>query len=335
MALSDRIPYQAQIDRPKLKLPNGRRLAVWVILNVEEWRIENPMPRTVLSPPMGEPLLPDVPNWSWHEYGMRAGFWRQFKALTDRKIPVTLALNANVCDSYPRVASAAREAGFEFMGHGFFQGPMHKLENQSDAIKRSVETITNFVGKPPRSWESPGLTETEQTLDLLRLNGIQYVADWVIDDAGLDLADAQAHDATSSAGLTQALFQESPDGVLGDLSHVVVDRKAADPRDRADREDASAARRVEVHDLGASVVRVQPLGKQARVRRRAGRELVGLVARRTAGASPMQRVAAEDAALAERYDRARDLLWAAPCDLAAAEAAVAGYQQAVLGVHPR
>jgi hypothetical protein len=45
--------------------------------------------------------------------------------------------------------------------------------------------------------------------------------------------------------------------------------------------------------------------------------------------------AAEDAALAERYDRARDLLWTAPCDLAAAEAAVAGYQQAVLGVQPR
>ena len=45
--------------------------------------------------------------------------------------------------------------------------------------------------------------------------------------------------------------------------------------------------------------------------------------------------AAEDAGLAERYDQARDLLWTAPCDLAAAEAAVAGYQQAVLGVQPR
>ena len=137
MALSDRIPYQAQVDRPKLTLPGGKRLAVWVILNVEEWRIENAMPRTVLSPPMGQPLLPDVPNWSWHEYGMRAGFWRQFKALMDRKIPVTLALNANVCNAYPRVASAALDAGFEFMGHGFIQGPMHKLTDQADAIKRS------------------------------------------------------------------------------------------------------------------------------------------------------------------------------------------------------
>jgi hypothetical protein len=87
VALSDHIPYQAQIDRPKLTLPGGKRLAVWVILNLEEWRIENAMPRTVLSPPMGQPLLPDVPNWSWHEYGMRAGFWRQFKALTDRRMP--------------------------------------------------------------------------------------------------------------------------------------------------------------------------------------------------------------------------------------------------------
>jgi allantoinase len=77
---------------------------------------------------MGQPLLPDVPNWSWHEYGMRAGFWRQFKALTDRNMPVTLAINANVCSSYPRVASAALEAGFEFMGHGFVQGPMHRLD---------------------------------------------------------------------------------------------------------------------------------------------------------------------------------------------------------------
>jgi hypothetical protein len=44
--------------------------------------------------------------------------------------------------------------------------------------------------------------------------------------------------------------------------------------------------------------------------------------------------AAEDPGLAGRYDQARDLLWTAPCDLAAAEAAVTAYQQAVLGVQP-
>src|SRR6516225_6372384 len=187
-SLRGRTPYLPITRRPKLVLPGNARVAVWTIVNVENWSPLGAMPRTVLPPPMGQPLLPDVPNWAWHEYGMRAGFWRQFKALTERNIPVTLALNANVCNAYPRVTSAAREAGFEFMGHGFVQGPMHKLDNQADAIKRSVETIAKFTGKPPRSWESPGLTETEATLDLLRLNGIEYVADWVIDDLPQDIA---------------------------------------------------------------------------------------------------------------------------------------------------
>ena len=42
--------------------------------------------------------------------------------------------------------------------------------------------------------------------------------------------------------------------------------------------------------------------------------------------------AAEDPALTERYDRARGLLWTAPCDLSAAADAVTGYQQAVLAL---
>jgi peptidoglycan/xylan/chitin deacetylase (PgdA/CDA1 family) len=187
VALTDRIPYQALVDRPKLTLPGGKRLAVWVILNVEEWRIEGPMPRTVLPPPMGQPLLPDVPNWSWHEYGMRAGFWRQHAALTARGIPVTLAINGNVCRSYPRVAGAGLEAGWEFMGHGFLQGPMHRLPDQRKAIHDAVEAIAAFTGTRPRSWESPGLTETDETLDLLREAGIEYVADWVIDDLPQDI----------------------------------------------------------------------------------------------------------------------------------------------------
>jgi hypothetical protein len=39
-----------------------------------------------------------------------------------------------------------------------------------------------------------------------------------------------------------------------------------------------------------------------------------------------------DPDLAERYERARDLLWSAPCDLTAATAAVTGYQQAILAL---
>jgi peptidoglycan/xylan/chitin deacetylase (PgdA/CDA1 family) len=165
-----------------LKGPNGKRLLVWVIVNVEHWSIERAQPRTVLPPPMGQPLLPDLPNWSWHEYGMRAGFWRLFEALKQRGIVPTLATNGIVCESYPQVAEAALKEGWEFMGHGWIQGPMHKVENQAEAIAKSVEIIRKFSGQTPRGWESPGLTETDETIDLLSAAGIDYVADWVIDD---------------------------------------------------------------------------------------------------------------------------------------------------------
>lgn len=186
--LSDRAPYQAFVDRPRLRLPNEARVAVWVIVNVEEWSIERTMPRSVLPAPMGQPLMPDLPNWAWHEYGMRVGFWRLLAALEKRGIRATFAVNGNVCHSYERVARGALEAGWEFMGHGFTQRPMHHLEDQRKAIFDTVDAIRSFTGKPPPGWESPGLTENEDTLDLLKEAGIGYVANWVIDDLPLELA---------------------------------------------------------------------------------------------------------------------------------------------------
>jgi allantoinase len=178
----ERLPYSAIVDRPKLKLPDGARVAVWTIVNVEEWGIERPMPRTVLPPPYGQPLLPDLPNWAWHEYGMRVGFWRFLEVLNQFKIKATLALNGSVIKSYPPVARAALDAGWEFMGHGFVQRPMHHLDDQRDAIRQTIKAIKSFTGKAPRGWESPGLTETFETIDLLAGEGIEYVADWVLDD---------------------------------------------------------------------------------------------------------------------------------------------------------
>jgi allantoinase len=178
----DRVPYSAIVDRPALSLPNGARIAVWTIVNVEEWSIERNMPRTVLPPPYGQPLMPDLPNWAWHEYGMRVGFWRIHEALGRLGLKPTFAINGSVCKSYPRVAEAGLKAGWEFMGHGYIQRPMHHVEDQRQAIRDTVDAIRQFTGKAPRGWESPGLTETYDTIDWLAEAGIEYVADWVLDD---------------------------------------------------------------------------------------------------------------------------------------------------------
>jgi allantoinase len=178
----DRLPYSPIVDRPPLRLPGGARIAVWTIVNVEEWSIERNMPRTVLPPPYGQPLQPDLPNWAWHEYGMRVGFWRFLETLEKFKIKATLATNGSVIKSYPPVAKAGLDAGWEFMGHGWIQRPMHHVEDQKKAIVDTVQAIKAFTGRNPRGWESPGLTETYETIDYLAEAGIEYVADWVLDD---------------------------------------------------------------------------------------------------------------------------------------------------------
>ncbi len=178
----DRIEYSAIIDRKPLAGPDGARIIVWPTVNVEDWDISRAMPRQVIPPPTGVTTLPDIANWSWHEYGMRVGFWRLKAALDRLGITPTLSINGRVCLSYPRVAQAAHDAGWEFMGHGFVQMPIHKVEDQAAMIRETVETIERFTGKKPVGWLGPGLTQTYETVDLLHQAGIRYIGDWVLDD---------------------------------------------------------------------------------------------------------------------------------------------------------
>ncbi|OFZ89113.1 MAG: polysaccharide deacetylase [Betaproteobacteria bacterium RBG_16_64_18] len=186
----DRLPYRAIVDRPKLRLPNGERIIVWTIVNLEVWDISRAMARQALPPPTGVTTLPDVPNWSWHEYGMRVGFWR-FHALYERlKIRPTLAINARVCVDYPRVAQACKDSGWEFMGHSYEQGPIHNEKDQPAMIKRALDTIERFTGKPAAGWLGPGLTETLDTPEYLAAAGIKYIGDWVHDDEPTEIETA-------------------------------------------------------------------------------------------------------------------------------------------------
>ncbi len=183
-----RAPYVPITSRAPFRLPDNARVAVWTIVNVETWNSNLPMPRTVLPPPAGGALLPDIPNWAWHEYGMRVGFWRFVETLGSRGLKASFAVNGAAIQQYEPVCRAARDAGWDFVGHGFVQRPMHKVEDQRDAIRRTIEAIAQFTGRPPRGWESPGLTETAGTLDWLAQAGIEYVLDWCLDDQPVRLA---------------------------------------------------------------------------------------------------------------------------------------------------
>ncbi len=183
----ERFEYSAIVDRAPLKLPDGARVVVSTVVNVENWAFDRPMPRQAMTTPAGAPALPDVPNWAWHEYGMRVGFWRLKAALDGFGIKATTSINASVCLDYPRIAQAVLDAGWEFMGHGFEQQAMHALDDERAAIRKAIATIRDFTGKAPRGWLGPGLTETDHTLDILAEEGIEYICDWVMDEQPVEM----------------------------------------------------------------------------------------------------------------------------------------------------
>ena len=136
MLPGERLDYSPIAGRRPLILPDGARLAVWVIVNVEEWDPREPMPRTVLTPPAGGAPMPDIPNWAWHEYGNRVGFWRLLDVLDEAHVHAVLAINGSAIDRYPPIARAALDRGWEFIGHGFSQKNMQKVADERLDIRK-------------------------------------------------------------------------------------------------------------------------------------------------------------------------------------------------------
>jgi peptidoglycan/xylan/chitin deacetylase (PgdA/CDA1 family) len=182
MLPTERITFDPIVGRKKQTLPDGARMAVWVIVNVEEWDIQKTMPRTVLTPPAGGSPMPDIPNWAWHEYGNRVGFWRLLEILDTLKITAALAINGTAIKAYEPISRAAIERKWEFIGHGLTQTNMQHVKNEREDIIQTRAAIERITGRRPRGWLGPGLTETWETPDLLIEEGFDYVCDWVLDD---------------------------------------------------------------------------------------------------------------------------------------------------------
>ena len=172
--------------------PRGRPLIVNVVINVETWAYDRPMPRRILGAPHGVATVPDVPNYSWVAYGVRRGLPRLTAALLSRGLPASVAYNAAVTEDYPDIPSQLIEAGFEFVGHGIEQESAHGVSDEAKMVADTLSEIERIAGKRPRGWLGPGLQETYETLNILSLAGIDYVLDWIIDDVPVWLETEQA-----------------------------------------------------------------------------------------------------------------------------------------------
>jgi allantoinase len=161
-------------------MPAGQ-LLVHLVVNVEHWPFDQPMPRALLPAPHGVGAVPDIPNFSWVEYGMRCGVPRIMELFAEFGVDASVSLNAAVLDVYPTIGSAIAEAGWEIIAHGHSQRGLAEAD-EADVISRSLELIDFSTGRRPNGWLGPGLKETLRTPQLLADAGITHVFDWTIDD---------------------------------------------------------------------------------------------------------------------------------------------------------
>ena len=178
-----RVPHELSSNRRKLSPPDGKSLIVHTVMNIEYWPFDKNMPRGILPPPHGKsPDPPDLPNYSWVEYGMRVGLPRLFKLFAENNIPVSAFINAQVADIYPKAFDEVCNLNWELVGHGWFQESLRVAKDEEHVIKKSLDLLRKLSGQPVRSWFGPAGGETEKTPELLKENGIEFLHDWLIDE---------------------------------------------------------------------------------------------------------------------------------------------------------
>lgn len=185
---ADRAPYSPITTRPKLTLPNGARVALWVVPNIEHYeylplpqRARNPWPRTP---------HPDVINYGSRDYGNRVGVWRMFDVLDKHDIKGTVSLNMSNFVHYPQIAKACAERDWSILCHGLYNTRYHwnySEEEERAAIAECVDLHGELTGKMLPGWFSPAVSFTLNTPDLVAEAGIKYYCDWYHDDQPLPL----------------------------------------------------------------------------------------------------------------------------------------------------
>lgn len=176
-----RYNYSPVTQRADYSWPEGKRLAVYLALNVEQYKFgDGEVEELVRSRHQ-----PDVLNYSWCNYGTRVGVWRLLDLVEEFGIPVTLLVNSDLYGAAPMVVDAFRRRGDEIACHGRTnserQGVMNEAEERA-LIEEATRVLEQREGKRPSGWLSPWISETNATPDLLKAYEYRYVLDWCSDD---------------------------------------------------------------------------------------------------------------------------------------------------------
>lgn len=174
-----RYPYSPITARPVYDWPEGRRLAVYIGLNLEWFSFGEGL-GAELAP--GGPQ-PDVLNYAWRDYGNRVGVFRMAELFDEMNLPVSLLVNAQMVAEAPQTLDAFKNA--EIVGHGRTnserQGTMSEAEERA-LITETTATLEKHTGRRPHGWLGPWISQSHATPDLLQEDGYTYLLDWCHDD---------------------------------------------------------------------------------------------------------------------------------------------------------
>ena len=177
----DRYPYSAITARPDFDWPQGKRLAVYLGMNLECFAFGQGL-GAELAP--GGPQ-PDVLNFAWRDYGNRVGAWRLLDMFDRLNLPTTALVNSMLYDAAPGLIEAFRARGDEIAGHGRTnaerQGILSEAE-ETTLIREATDRITREEGHAPSGWLGPWISQSHVTPDLLQEAGYSYLLDWCQDD---------------------------------------------------------------------------------------------------------------------------------------------------------
>jgi allantoinase len=181
LASHGRYPYSAITRRPVFDWPNGKRLAVYLGLNLEHFAFGEGL-GAELAP--GGPQ-PDVLNYAWRDYGNRVGVWRLLDLFDDLALPASVLVNSSIYGYCPEVMDAVRARGDEVVGHGRSNAERQGILLEADEralIAEATTVIAAAEGKPPQGWLGPWISQSPITPDLLQEAGYTYLLDWCMDD---------------------------------------------------------------------------------------------------------------------------------------------------------
>jgi len=185
----ERIAFSNIADRPRLTLPDGARIAVWICPNFEHYDYL-PGPIGVRDPWPRMPH-PDILGYGGKDYGNRVGAWRLFEAMDTLGLRCTVSLGLDNFDRYPQMMEACEARGWDYLCHGLsntrYLWGMGETEER-DYIAACVASARRLLGRVPAGWFAPAVSYTTRTPDLVAEAGFRYTADFHHDDQPTEVA---------------------------------------------------------------------------------------------------------------------------------------------------